>query len=64
MKILTHKEISGCQNGHDRENEHEAKPNSHILNKRSAGKSQPSAAGSASEGLSTDNGWSNLAPKE
>jgi hypothetical protein len=38
-------------------------PASHILNKRSEGKSQASAAGSASEGDSTDNGMTNLMPE-
>lgn len=38
-------------------------PASHKLNKRSEGKSQPSAAGSASEGDSGVNGRDNLMPK-
>jgi hypothetical protein len=50
MKELTHAQIGRGENANDRESEHEAKPSSHKLNKRSAGKSQASAAGSASEG--------------
>ena len=63
-KELTHAQIGAGSNACDRECEHEAKPSSHKLNKRSEGKSQPSAAGSASEGDSTDNGMKNIMPTE
>jgi hypothetical protein len=59
-------EVASKENGRsnvDRKCELEAKPSSHKLNKRSEGKSQPSQAGSASEGDSTDNGMANILPK-
>jgi hypothetical protein len=64
VKELKHKDLSSCSNGYDRECEAESNPSSHKLNKRSEGKSQPSAAGSASEGDSTDSGMKNIMPKE